>query len=67
MFFVYSLFHDITLGTPRIEKLAQPSFSAREAKKHDEDKYDPWIISPTALKYKPSARILELAKPLERD
>jgi hypothetical protein len=53
--------------TPRIEKLAQPSFSAREAKKHDEDKYDPWIISPTALKYKPSARILELAKPLERD
>ncbi|RZC42898.1 THEG domain containing protein [Asbolus verrucosus] len=53
--------------SPRVEKLAQPSFSAREAKKHDEDKYDPWVISKNALKYKPSARILELAKPFERE
>ncbi|XP_063922237.1 uncharacterized protein LOC135136723 [Zophobas morio] len=53
--------------TPRIEKLAQPSFSAREARKHEEDKFDPWAISPNALKYKASARILELAKPLERE
>ncbi|EFA10167.2 uncharacterized protein Theg [Tribolium castaneum] len=51
----------------RIDKLALPSFSAREAKKHDEDKYDPWVISPNALKYKPTARILELAKPSERE
>lgn len=55
------------LGNERIEKLAQPSFSAREAKKQDDDRYDPFVISKNALKYKATPRILELAKPSERE
>lgn len=45
--------------------MAQPKKSSEKSKEDEE--VDPWAISKNALKYKPTARILELAKPVERD
>lgn len=51
--------------TPRLETLAIPK-QIKEKVKEDED-FDPWAIPISALKYKATPRILELAKPIERE
>lgn len=40
---------------------------ASRAKRDDDVKENPFAISPAALKYKATDRIIELAKPIERD
>ncbi|GLV34244.1 Testicular haploid expressed gene [Carabus blaptoides fortunei] len=47
-----------------VEKLAIPKKKAKE--KESDEKENPYDISPNALKYKPTPRIIILAKPVER-
>lgn len=44
--------------------MAQPKKISDQSK--DDEDFDRWAISKNALKYKPTPRILELSKPIER-
>lgn len=52
------------LATERILQMAQPKKISDKSK--DDEDFNPWAISKNALKYKPTPRILELSKPIER-